>query len=248
MTRRNFLLYSSALTTTALNANLLYNNDDIFLSKTEYASLLSLDTKLTQVKRHVGFGNFNLISYIDTLKIAKMNSKIGAFSSDELALIDRFFYENPAKYGFYGERTCYNINNKVSKKDVVKIPNTGHYIFKGTSTEDYKRIIGDIGETLYLTSGVRNVMKQLSLYTSKLKKVKGNITQTSRDIAPPSHSFHTIGDFDVGKMGLGAKNFTSAFAKTQEFKEMRKLDYIEIRYSANNSDGVRFEPWHVKII
>ena len=247
MTRRNFLLYSSTIATTALNAQLLHN-DDIFLSSNEYSSLLSLDAKLTKVKRHVGFGNFNLISYIDTLKIAKMNSKIGAFSTDELALIDRFFYESPTKYGFYGERTCYDINNKVSKKDVVKVPKTGHYIFKGTSTEDYKRIIGDIGDTLYLTSGVRNVMKQLSLYCSKLKRIKGNITQASRDIAPPSHSFHTIGDFDVGKMGLGAKNFTSAFARTSEFKEMRKLDYIKIRYSANNSDGVRFEPWHVKII
>ena len=95
MTRRNFLLYSSVLTTTALNANLLYS-DDIYLSPTEYSSLLHLDARLTKVKRYVGFGNFNLISYIDTLKIAKMNSKIGAFSSDELALIDRFFYENPA--------------------------------------------------------------------------------------------------------------------------------------------------------
>ncbi len=247
MTRRDFLLYSSALTATTLNANLLYT-DDIFLSQGEYISLVSLDARLTKIKRHVGFGNFNLISYYDTLKIAKLNSKIGAFSHDELSLIDRFFYENPTKYGFYGERTCYDINNKVSKKDVVKIPRTGHYIFKGTATKDYERIIMDIGDTLYLTSGVRNVMKQLSLYTSKLKKLKGNITQASRDIAPPSHSFHTIGDFDVGKMGLGAKNFTSAFARTDEFKEIIKLDYIKIRYSTNNSDGVRFEPWHVKII
>jgi len=247
MTRRDFLLYSSVLTSSALNANLLYS-DDIYLSSTEYSTLLNLDLKLRKIKQHVGFGNFNLISYEESLKIAKVNSKIGAFKSDELALIDRFFYENPTKYGFYGERTCYDINNKVSKKDVVKVPKTGHYIFKGTATEDYKRIIGDIGDTLYLTSGVRNVMKQLSLYCSKLKRVKGNITQVSKDIAPPSHSFHTIGDFDVGKMGLGAKNFTSAFAKTDEFKEIIKLDYIKIRYSANNSDGVRFEPWHVKII
>ena len=247
MTRRDFLLYSSALTTTVLNANLL-SNDDKFLSPKEYSSLLSLDARLTKIKRYVGFGNFNLISYDDTLKIAKMNSKIGAFTSDEVALVYRFFYENPSKYGFYGERTCYDINNKISKDDVVKVPKTGHYVFKGTATEDYKRIIGDIGDTLYLTSGVRNVMKQLSLYCNKLKRVQGNITQASRDIAPPSHSFHTIGDFDVGKLGLGTKNFTSAFAKTSEFQQMRKLDYIEIRYSTNNSDGVRFEPWHVKII
>jgi len=247
MTRRDFLLYSSALTATTLNANLLYNND-IFLSALEYKSLISMNKKLTKVKHHIGYANFNLVSYSDVLKVAKRNSKIGAFNFDELSIIDRLFNENPSKYGFFGERTCYNLNNKISKKDVIKVPRTGHYIFKGTATQDYKRIIGDIGDTLYLTSGVRNVMKQLNLYSNKLIKLNGNITQASRDIAPPSHSFHTVGDFDVGKMGLGAKNFTSAFAKTQEFTKMKKLDYIEMRYTHNNSDGVRFEPWHVKII
>ncbi len=247
MTRRDFLLYSSALTATTLNANLLYN-DDIFLSALEYKSLISMNKKLTKVKHHIGYANFNLVSYSEVLKVVKHNSKIGEFNFDELSIIDRLFNENPSKYGFFGERTCYDINNKISKKDVIKIPRTGHYIFKGTPTQDYKRIIGDIGDTLYLTSGVRNVMKQLNLYSNKLIKLNGNITQASRDIAPPSYSFHSIGDFDVGKMGLGAKNFTSAFAKTQEFTKMKKLDYIEMRYTHNNSDGVRFEPWHVKII
>ncbi|MCK4974538.1 MAG: twin-arginine translocation pathway signal protein, partial [Sulfurimonas sp.] len=175
MTRRDFLIYSSALTATSLNAAALYNTDR-FLTADEYSTLLSLDTKLTKLRRHVGFGNFNLISYDDSLKIARMNRRIGAFTKEELSLIDRFFSDNPAKYGFYGERTCYDISNKISKKHVVKIPRTGHYIYKGTATEDYERIIGDIGDTLYLTSGVRNVMKQLSLYCSKLKRLKGNLT------------------------------------------------------------------------
>jgi hypothetical protein len=247
MTRRNFLLYSSALSYTTLNAS-VFLDTDTYLSPKEFETLLSLDKKLSKIKSHVGYANFNLISYTEALKIAKINPKISAFNKAELDLIDRFFYDNPKKYGFYGEQTCFDIENKISKKDVIKVPKTGHYIFKGTSTEDYKRIIGDVGDTLYLTSGVRNVMKQLSLYVNKLKRVKGNINLASRDIAPPSHSFHTVGDFDVGKLGLGAKNFTSAFAKTEEFKKIRQLDYIEIRYSPNNSDGVRFEPWHVKII
>ena len=247
MNRRDFLLYSSIATASTINASLI-NENDIYLSREEYETLISLDERLTKIKRYVGFGNFNLISYEYSLKTAKYNSKIGSFTSAELDLVDRFFYEDPSKYGFYGERTCYNLNNKISTKDVVKVPHTGHYVFKGTATEDYKRIIGDIGDTLYLTSGVRNVMKQLSLYCNKLKRERGNVTQASRDIAPPSHSFHTIGDFDVGKLGLGGKNFTSAFARTKEFKKIIKLDYITIRYSQNNTDGVRYEPWHVKII
>ncbi len=30
---------------------------------------------------------------------------------------------------------------------------------------------------------------------------------------------------------------------------MRKLKYIDMRYTINNKDGgVRYEPWHVKVI
>lgn len=29
---------------------------------------------------------------------------------------------------------------------------------------------------------------------------------------------------------------------------MRKLTYIEMRYTINNKDGVRYEPWHIKVI
>ena len=53
---------------------------------------------------------------------------------------------------------------------------------------------------------------------------------------------------NIGKKSWGGKNFTSAFGKTQEFRELRKLDYIGIRYKVNNKDGVRFEPWHVKVM
>jgi len=29
---------------------------------------------------------------------------------------------------------------------------------------------------------------------------------------------------------------------------MKKLPYIGMRYTKNNKDGVRFEPWHVEVI
>jgi LAS superfamily LD-carboxypeptidase LdcB len=99
-----------------------------------------------------------------------------------------------------------------------------------------------------LTSGVRNVVKQLSLYISKIKSLNGNLSKASTIIAPPAYSYHTISDFDIGKKGWGNRNFTAEFAKTKEFKQMIKLDYISIRYTINNKDGVRFEPWHVKVI
>ena len=105
-----------------------------------------------------------------------------------------------------------------------------------------------MGDTLILTSGVRNVLKQLSLYTNKIVNCGGNITKATISIAPPAYSYHTISDFDVGRIGWGYKNFTNAFATTEEFNKMIKLDYISMRYKKNNSDGVRFEPWHVEVI
>ena len=74
------------------------------------------------------------------------------------------------------------------------------------------------------------------------------MTKATTSIAPPAYSYHTISDFDVGKKHWGYKNFTSRFAKTSEFQKMRQLNYIGMRYSENNKDGVRFEPWHVEVI
>jgi len=201
-----------------------------------------------RVKKQVGFANFNLLSYHDTLFYARNYYKIGAFSKQEIAFIDKLFNEDPSQYGFYGTKTCFNINNKVSKKDVKKIPYTGHFVFKGKALNDYKSLKKDVGNTLILTSGVRNVMKQMSLYVNKIYNCHGNMTKASRSIAPPAYSYHTISDFDVGRKGWGYKNFTADFATTNEFSKMQKLDYIGMRYNKNNKDGVRFEPWHVEVI
>ena len=60
--------------------------------------------------------------------------------------------------------------------------------------------------------------------------------------------FHGIGDFDVGRIGWGAKNFTDQFAQTREFKTMEDLGYVQIRYTTDNRLGVRYEPWHIKVV
>ena len=246
MNRRNFLVCTVL---TPLFANeLMQNTDDIYLSKEEWELLVSINARLKRVKRHVGFANFNLISYNDTLFYARNYHKIGAFTKKEIAFIDKLFHEDQAKYGFYGSKTCTEINYKVSKKDVKKIPHTGHYIYKGKPLDDYKSLIKDVGDTLVLTSGVRNIVKQLSLYVNKIYNCGGNMSKASISIAPPGYSYHTISDFDVGRKGWGYKNFTSDFASTCEFSKMKKLDYIGMRYKRNNSDGVRFEPWHVEVI
>ncbi len=244
---RRFFLTTMALTPLFAN-DFTKNPKDIYLSYSEYQILNNLNSRLKRLRKFVGFANFNLVSYSEALYYGRNYSAVGSFTNDELSLIDKLFYESTEQYGFFGQKTCFNIENKISKKTVVKIPRTGHYLFKGKALEDYTKLRKDVGSTLVLTSGVRNVFKQLSLYCNKLYRNGGNITRATLDIAPPAYSYHTISDFDVGRKGWGYKNFTSDFALTFEFEKMKKLDYISMRYNKNNNDGVRFEPWHVEVI
>jgi hypothetical protein len=246
MNRRFFL--TTLLSAPLLAKSVIDHRDDIYLSYQEYSTLNILNSRLKRLRRFVGFANFNLISYSDAMYYGRNYSVVGSFTKDELVLIEKLFFEDQTQYGFFGVQTCFDIDNKISKKSVVKIPHTGHYLFKGKAQEDYEKLKKDIGSSLILTSGVRNVMKQLSLYCNKLYRNGGNVTRATIDIAPPSYSYHTISDFDVGRKGWGYKNFTDAFATTKEFKKMKNLNYISMRYNKNNSDGVRFEPWHVEVI
>jgi len=247
MNRRLFLglMTSSAISAVASTKEA---DDSVWISDKEVPIFLSIAKKIELIKRWVGNGNFNILSYDDMLKTAKYHSSIGKFTPIELAFMEKIFYQNPDTHGFYGKKTVPHITTKINKRDVVKIRHTGHYLFRGHSKESYKRVIGDVGRSLYLTSGVRGVPKQMNLYFNKIKRTGGNISLASRSLAPPAYSYHSIGDFDVGKKGWGYKNFTVSFITTKEFWKLRRLSYISMRYTVNNKDGVRFEPWHVKII
>jgi len=245
MNRRNFL---TCVALTPLFTTQLLANDDVYLSVEEWALLVSVNNRLKRLKRYVGYANFNIISFNDALFYGRNYHKIGAFTKNEITFIEKLFHENPNDYGFYGVKTCTNLTNHISRKEVKKIPYTGHFLFNGKPQDDYESLKKDVGNSLILTSGVRNVVKQLSLYCNKIYHTNGNMTKATLSIAPPAYSYHTISDFDVGRKGWGYKNFTADFASTQEFNKMIKLDYIGMRYNKNNKDGVRFEPWHVEVI
>ena len=129
-----------------------------------------------------------------------------------------------------------------------KIQRTGHYLYRGKSEELYNQLKKDLGPTIVLTSGIRSVVKQTHLFLAKTIQSKGNLSKASRSLAPPGHSYHGVGDFDVGKIGFGRKNFTEAFAGTSEFKRLVELGYVDIRYPRDNMFGVRYEPWHIKVV
>lgn len=270
MDRRDFFRYSSSAVALPLVANSLSASDelvkrvfpsdvlrtelkvdqtkDIYLPKEDLVDFQSIREKLALVQRYVGYGNFNIISFDQMLRISKYAKNIETFTKSEKDFLEKFFYYEPSVHGFFGKRISKNITEAINKKDVIKIPYTGHYLFRGKPEETYYRMVDDIGPSLVLTSGIRSIVKQTKLFLDKLNSVDGNLSEASRSLAPPAYTYHSIADFDVGKKGLGYDNFTSRFALTDEFRNMRKLKYINMRYTINNKDGVRYEPWHVKII
>jgi hypothetical protein len=247
MVRREFLGLMGAGLVSSVYADDV-KHPDMWVKEEQQALFLSVVKKLDLIEHTVGYAHFNLISFDEALKIAKNYSRIGAFTPAELAYIEEIFYTDPVIYGFYGKKTVDKLTHTINEKEVIKMQGTGHYLYKGHSQESFGRITKDVGKTIILTSGVRSVVKQLSLHLEKIRDEKGNITVATRSLVPPAYSYHTIGDFDVGKKGWGLQNFTANFARTEEFWNLQKLSYISMRYTIGNGDGVRFEPWHVKIV
>lgn len=221
---------------------------DIYLNPEYVNSFISVRKKLLDMQRYVGYGNFNIISFDEIVNLSNRVASLEKFTKEDLEFMEYIFYYDPNMHGFYGKRISNSITDKINKNDVVKIEGTGHYLFKGHSYNTYFKMLDDVGENLILTSGVRSIVKQMKLFLDKLASVDANLSVASKSLAPPAFSYHTIADFDVGKKGFGHANFSPRFALTEEFFKMRKLKYIEMRYTINNKDGVRYEPWHVKVI
>ncbi len=222
--------------------------DDIFLEKDRIPVFLSTLSRLQRIQNLIGYANFNLVGLDEALLYARRYSKIGAFTKKELALIDELFFFDATRYGFMGKKVIDKLTARVDRHETIKIPRSGHFLFRGDAEKKFHRLQKDIGPELILTSGVRSVVKQFYLFLAKVKASKGNLSLASRSLAPPGHSYHGIGDFDVGNKNLGADNFTARFAETKEYRKLIRLKYVDIRYTRNNQVGVRYEPWHIKVV
>lgn len=220
---------------------------DIYLNEKSSQLLLPTLTRLERVQNFVGHANFNLLGFQEMLYFARNYADIGTFEKAELDFIDEIFNTDATVYGFFGEKITPELNHRIAQRDVEKIGGSGHYLLKGESVNHYLQIRKDVGEDLLLTSGIRNNVKQLHLFLAKAFQSDGNLSRASRSLAPPGHSFHNAGDFDVGKSGLGEMNFTADFSHTDEFKRLINLGYVDIRYTDDNQLGVRYEPWHIKL-
>ena len=222
--------------------------DDIFISTEESPLLYSVYLRLKKLQSQVGYGHFNILNFDDALTFAKRFSAVGQFTPAELVFIEDIFSRDATNYGFYGDKVIASLTATIKKPQTFKVPHTGHYLFKEQSIQYYEKLRKHVGEGIVLTSGIRSNVKQLHLFLAKVVRVNGNLSRASRSLAPPGYSYHGIGDFDVGRKGWGGKNFTDAFSQTDEFKRMQDLGYVTIRYDEGNTLGVRFEPWHIKVV
>lgn len=222
--------------------------DDSFVTVEEEPVLQSLFVRLRNLQDTIGYGNFNIVSFDDALVYAKRFDAIGAFTEAEIRFIEKLYHTDAKDYGFYGQKVSQSLTQSYKKEQVVKIPRSGHYLLNDDSLEYYKKLRKEVGDSIILTSGIRSNIKQLYLFIAKTVRVNGNLSRASRSLAPVGYSYHGIGDFDVGRVGWGAKNFTDYFSETEEFKRMRDLGYVAIRYDQGNQLGVRFEPWHIKVV
>ncbi|MCB1644121.1 MAG: M15 family metallopeptidase [Pseudomonadales bacterium] len=225
-----------------------HDSKDVMLEPERYPLLVNTFKRLDRVQNLVGHGNFNIVSFDEMVSYGKQYASVGEFTPQELAFIDELFSEEASRYGFFGEKVTARLTEKVSDKDRVKVRGTGHFLFRGDSETFYQKLRKDMGSSIVLTSGIRSVVKQTHLFLAKTIQSKGNLSRASRSLAPPGHSFHGVGDFDVGKVGFGSRNFTADFAETPEFKKLVDLGYVNIRYPKNNLLGVRYEPWHIKVV
>ncbi|MGD9970321.1 MAG: D-alanyl-D-alanine carboxypeptidase family protein [Sulfuricurvum sp.] len=244
MERRSFLTLAAMCAGSSLfgmTEEMVFSKNDRF----DNPIVSGLLDKLETVQNYVGYVRFNTMSFDEMLKTAVYCKK--PLSRTETGYIEYIFYGDPKRYGFYGERTVSSITDSVPKKDLIYIKGTGHSLIRGAATEKYATIKKLIGDDVVLTSGVRAPVKQLYLFLKKMEIANGDLRITSTSIAPPGFTFHSIGDFDIGKTGFGQANFTERFQETDVFKKLYDGGFITIRYTSDNPFGVRYEPWHIKV-
>ncbi|MFK7161162.1 M15 family metallopeptidase [Marinospirillum sp. MEB164] len=222
-------------------------DDDYFLPQEKMQVMRSTYQRLDRVQTIVGHGNFNLLSFDEALLYARNYSEIGAFAQAEIDFLDELYHTDARLYGFYGDRVLDTVTARIPRNEVQRIPGTGHFLFRGQSSHFYDRLLNEVGDDLVLTSGVRSMVKQMHLFLAKADQSDGNMSKASRSLAPPGYSYHAVGDFDVGKVGFGYRNFTDDFADTDVYKRLQDLGFVEIRYTTDNAYGVRYEPWHIQV-
>ena len=159
---------------------------DVWATPEQSILIHSCYDKLTKIRRFVGFANFNYIDFGSVIYFAKQERKTGRFfgrtpertmpfTRKEIEFMQNIFELDARVYGFYGKKATFDINQKINEKEIVNM--IGHYLTKGPALDKYNMINGSIGKKLLddygnkiilrVTSGIRNVAKQMRLFYRK---------------------------------------------------------------------------------
>ncbi len=222
--------------------------DDWVLAPARLPLVRRTAARLERARVVIGHGHYNLVGFDHFLGYARGYSAIGAPEADELELLEELFAADAKAYGFFGDKVIDRLTSAIPTSDTQKIAGSGHSLLRGDSLARYQQVRRDVGETIILTSGVRGLVKQFQLFLSKAVSTGGNLSQAARSLAPPGYSYHAVGDFDLGQVGMAEENFTDNFAHTREYEKLLELGYVSLRYAERNPFGVRHEPWHIKIV
>ncbi|MDH5785574.1 MAG: M15 family metallopeptidase [Chromatiales bacterium] len=222
--------------------------DDIHIGEQQLPLLRTVQQRLERLQKTVGHGNFALLGVDEMRAYGRNYSAIGHFSKEEEALLEQLFYVDASSYGFHGTKTLGKLTDCIDRSALQRQSGSSQYLFKGEALSAYMKISRALGSEVELTSGVRGVVKQMHLFLSKTVAFGGNLSLASRSLAPPGYSFHGIGDFDVGQRGWAERNFSPEFASSDVFRRLQDLGYITMRYPEDNLLGVRYEPWHIKVV
>jgi len=218
--------------------------DEVFKIETNKELIDTIYKKFSELQDIVGFTNFSILGLEDGFKIYKSHKNKDLLDRDEYDYLVYLFYLDASKYGFYGDKQADTLWDKVETKKIVKVES--QYLFEGKAALKYKKI-SDENKDAILTSGIRSIVKQIHLFYGKIKEENYIIPKAAHSIAPVGYSHHFTKDFDIGQNGWGYANFSEKFVESEVFQTLAEKGFIDLRYPRGNGDGVRFEPWHIKV-
>ena len=112
----------------------------------------------------------------------------------------------------------------------------------------------ETGVRLVSVSGYRNYGRQVTIYSRKLKRVRGNVAKADEYVARPGASEHQTGlTMDIGQRGEEKNTLGAGFANTKGGKWIRNEAWrfgFVLRYDKGWEEitGYSYEPWHIRYV
>ncbi|HID98410.1 MAG TPA: hypothetical protein EYP57_09545, partial [Thermodesulfobacteriaceae bacterium] len=228
--------------------------DDVWATPSQTLMIYSCLDKLNRVQRLTGFGKFNYICMKKTLLLAWQRRKTGRFkgsepettipfTTKEKDFMRSFFGLDAANYGFYGKRVVCDMEYSIRPDELQYMG--GHYIRKGPAMDRFRKIKDQVERhpalvnlisdpvknslDMVITSGIRNIPKQMRLFFNKAVKLQG---------IPPQKYFYTIDYEKAEKQRVSINRIKDEFDALK--KDISILQKNHVPYNLLKDTGIEF--------